>query len=281
MTLKQITATAIGFFFHLILTKNYKTKLIKSFNPEFKLGLIEKFFFEFYYYYFINRIYLKETDPDKRFNYQKICLGGFSDGLYWAKQEDTGFDFFKAEKFSKIYNIIKQINDNTKQKILVIQVGSSTGREIAYFAKKFSNIQCLGIDIYKSIIKWSSEKYSYNNLKYIHLEGHQLDKIFIENKNKKIIIFSEGSIEFMQPEHLEILFKKIQYYRNIRIILSEGYYKKKNNKLPAIYEKSFYNGGLHFTHDYEYYAKKIGLRVIDFSINSDENFCFFYAGDNS
>ena len=96
----------------------------------------------------------------------------------------------------------------------------------------------------------------------------------IRNKNK-IVIFSEGSIEFLQPEHLEILFKKINFYPNIKIILSEGYYKKNNNKLPVIYEKSFYNGGLHFTHDYEYYAKKVGLRVNEFSINTNENFCFF------
>ena len=47
------------------------------------------------------------------------------------------------------------------KKILVIQVGSSTGREIAYFAKKFSNIQCLGIDIYKSIINLTTISLSF------------------------------------------------------------------------------------------------------------------------
>ena len=58
MTLKQITATLIGLFFHLILTKNYKTKLIKSFNPEFKLGLIEKFFLNNQFFLIVHPIWL-------------------------------------------------------------------------------------------------------------------------------------------------------------------------------------------------------------------------------
>ena len=61
------------------------------------------------------------------------------------------------EEAYPIFNEISAILGNTSSRYLVIQVGSSSGREIAYFAKMFPQHDFVGTDIYDEIVEYASQ----------------------------------------------------------------------------------------------------------------------------
>ena len=93
--------------------------------------------------YWLDAVYLKEKDPDKREKLKSICMGGES-GKKWAQYYDSmPLDFQSTVgnmAFSEaipLHRDLEEFCESIKSDAVVIQVGSSSGRELAYLAVKF------------------------------------------------------------------------------------------------------------------------------------------------
>ena len=255
--------------------------IIKSKNK--KQSFYNKLFFKIYFDYWINEIYLNEKNPNKRYELQKSCLGGFDDGITYLNSEDGKLSFLEEKnkdmnKFMSMYNQIVEICHN-KKNICVIQIGSCSGRKISYIAKKNPHINCIGIDIYESIISKSNQENTVKNLKYHLCPIQKISELLNKINCDELIIFSSGSIEYLQPEHLEDFLEEIKNYKNLHLLVTDSYYKTNISKKfqSNFSEFSYYNGALHYTHLYNEYAKKLGLENFKFKVNDMNNSCYFYV----
>ena len=60
--------------------------------------------------------------------------------------------------FENIYKIIKN-NDIQDKKLVIVQIGSSSGSTIAKISNKFNNINCVGIDFIKEYVEYAKSTY--------------------------------------------------------------------------------------------------------------------------
>ena len=71
--------------------------------------------------------------------------------------------------FEKMINYIKSNNLSDDKNTYIIQLGSSSGRDLEFFLKIFPKLNYISTDINDEILDFQKEKYSYPNLKYFKL----------------------------------------------------------------------------------------------------------------
>ncbi len=276
---KIIIKFLILYFIIIFLTKKQKNRLISPVpnflrHKNFIINILHSIYFEYFFY----KIYLMEKDPDIRSKLQELPFIGNDDGKTYAINElDKGSKkYIDGSKFKLIREKIENIIiSNSNKKNLVIQIGSSNGRKIKYIANKFPNANCIGIDIFDGIVNYSNNNNSFENLKFVKLYAHKLEEIIKSSKFDNCIIFSSGSIQFAQPEHLDYFFKTLCKYKNLYFIFSEGYYMQSRQNKFLGHENSFYSGGMHFSHNYDQYADKYLKKQSKIYFNENDNSCFF------
>jgi hypothetical protein len=256
-------------------------------------GLLDNFFYPAILSYWFKFEYLFEKNPDKRESLKKILMGGES-GKEWAKYYDNQTLDFKAKIGCLTYNdacpllskLDKALSSATKPSI-VVQIGSSSGREIAWLAERNPTHTYIGTDIYPEVIAYSSKHHNLPNLSFERYSAKEISNLLNKHKDKKIILFSSGSLQYVQPEHLETFFNSINRFPKHEIILLEP---GKGN--PEKIKGSLWRGNFSYTHNYRFYAEKASFitqicKIIkpyinDYSIKNTVHY-FYWArkGDSS
>ena len=126
----------------------YKLHLLSTWKDEEKRNKIDSFLFRVFFGVWIRFEYLKENNPDKREALKSICMGGEC-GRNWAeyyqnKFADSGHEgtidlsakvgHMSLKEACPIFDEINFILGNAGSRYLVIQIGCSSGQEIAYFS---------------------------------------------------------------------------------------------------------------------------------------------------
>lgn len=176
--------------------------------------------------------------------------------------------------FERMINYIKSNNLSDDKNSYIIQLGSSSGRDLEFFLKIFPKLSYISTDVNDEILNFQKEKYSYPNLKYFKCYAEDIDKCINHFKisEKKIILFSSSSLQYVNPFYLEIFFSKMKNYKNFNLFINEPLSLSfiENNKLI-----SDYRGNTSFSHRYDEYAKKLGLNIINSEIirpySTDDN----------
>jgi len=167
--------------------------------------------------------------------------------------------------FERMINYIKSNNLSDDKNTYIIQLGSSSGRDLEFFLKIFPKLNYISTDVNDEILNFQNEKYSYPNLKYFKCYAEDIDKCINHFKisEKKIILFSSSSLQYVNPFYLEEFFSKMKNYKNFNLFINEPLSLSfiENNKL--IYD---YRGNTSFSHRYDEYAKKLGLNIINSEI---------------
>jgi trans-aconitate methyltransferase len=145
-----------------------------------------------------------------------------------------------------------------KTDAVVIQIGSSSGREIAYLASRFPNLQFIGTDIYPEVVTYSSEHHKERNLKFQILSAKDIGTLLQKFQGKDLVLISSGSLKYVQPEHLEMFFQAVKQYHAEILLIEPGRFDKRS---PDELQGSQYRDNFSFTHDYRYYASKAALKT--------------------
>jgi hypothetical protein len=164
--------------------------------------------------------------------------------------------------FEKMINYIKSNNLSDDKNTYIIQLGSSSGRDLEFFLKIFPKLNYISTDVNDEILDFQKEKYSYPNLKYFKCYAEDIDECINHFKisDKNIILFSCGSLQYVNSFFIEEFFSKIKNYKNLNSFIFEPV------NLLFLDNPSFisvYRGNASFSHQYDEYAKKLGFNIIE------------------
>ena len=159
---------------------------------------------------------------------------------------------------------LNQILKENNYEYTVIQIGSSSGREVALLAKNHIRHQFIGTDIYPEVIVYSSNIHRLPNLSFT-LCGAKEIKLLLEkmSKSKRFIIFSSGSLQYVQPDHMKIFFSSLKQYEVQIVLLEPVSYR---NFDPQRINGSRWRDNFSYTHNYRYYAEESDFLSIKSSI---------------
>ena len=164
--------------------------------------------------------------------------------------------------FEKMINFIKSNNLSDDKNTYIIQLGSSSGRDLEFFLKIFPKLNYISTDISDEILDFQKEKYNQSNLKYFKCYAENIDKCInnFQIYNKNIILFSDGSLQYVNPFFIKEFFLKIKKYKILNLFICEpaSLLFIDNNKLI-----SDCRSHISFSHRYDAYAKKSGFNIIE------------------
>ena len=250
--------------------QSYKLHLLSTWRDYDKRSMIDNYLFSRVFSAWQRFEYLREIDPDKREDLKALAMGGAS-GKNWAKHYNIKpIDFTQKvgnmtkRESAPIFSAIETILSNTESNYSVIQVGSSSGRELAYFATMFPQHQYLGTDIYKEVLEYSSQHHSLPNLSFALVSAKDIYNLLQTRATSSILVCSIGSLQYVQPEHLTIFFNSLSKFPNLKILISEP--ANESQGRPDELRKSIWRGNFSYTHDYKYYAEESGIETLECKI---------------
>ena len=119
--------------------------------------------------------------------------------------------------FSDIINYVKTNKLEESDDTYIIQLGSSSGRDINFFYNIFPKLNYISTDINDEILDYQREQYKHTSLNFYKCHAENIDKCIEEFqlKDKRIILFSSGSLNYVNPYFLKEFFLKIKKYHNL------------------------------------------------------------------
>jgi len=267
-----VSSTALCHYFFLIPLPQllrYKKFLISSWQDIEKRSLIDRWLFPIVFKSWIDHEYLTESDPDQRENLKSIAMGG-TGSRNWAliSANSPLDDLFRSQvgninfrEACPIHSAIDLIcSDDTPN--LIVQIGCCSGRMIGYYAHKYPEIQCIGTDAFLEAIEVSEQHQNSPNLSFELFPAHKLIELLKRFSRSNILIFSSGSLKYVQPEHLIRFFRTLVTSRhaNINILVQETANELEGS--PDELQKSLWDGEFKYTHAYKHQAESAGLRTI-------------------
>lgn len=245
--------------------RSYKLKLLATWQDPDKRNSIENFFWSEFFAVWIRFEYLPEKNPDKRELLKSLAMGGNSGKNWAAMYNSRQLDFSSRighllfREADPLFDALDEILlQNVGRRLCVCQIGSSSGREIAYFAKKYPEFSFLGSDIYREVVENSSAHHGQPNLSFELFSAKNIyERLCSLTSLDAVIVFSSGSLQYVQPEHLSIFFSKLGAISNIQIVLVEP--GSESGGSPDKLTGSVWRGNFSYTHDYRFYAEQAGF----------------------
>ena len=256
----------------LISLLKYNFKKHKSFNKN------ENFFRYYLNRFFVTEYYIKliNINPEEARKIADTTLVG-GEGRKWAQDYyDRHFQTLEELKrrksgkmtlyksfpiYQEIINYIKINKMDNDKNCYIIQLGSSSGRDLEFFYKLFPNINYISTDVSDEILNFQKEKYNYKNFYFFKCHAEEIDKCIEKYSlyDKKIIFFSAGSLQYVQPFYLEVFFKKLKLIKNLNLFICDAL------DIRFINDKSYrskYRWNLNFSHNYKKYAKDFKIHNV-------------------
>ena len=247
------------------LLRSYKLKLLSTWHDPGQRNSIDDFIYPGLFSAWIHSEYLSEKNPDTRESLKALAMGGTS-GRNWAADYDSReFDLsgrignLSFNEADPLFGAIDEILiKNHGRRVCICQVGSSSGREIAYFAKKYPGYRFLGSDIYQDVVEYSSSHHKYPNLAFELFSATNICEKLLSIVNlDAVIVYASGSLQYVQPEHLALFFRQLAGVSGVEILLTEPGSESAGS--PDKLGGSVWRGNFGYTHDYKYYAEQAGF----------------------
>lgn len=255
-------------FFYLSPRKTIESTLQKWSSSAEDLSRLQKFFHNIVVYFVLAKYYSKNTSSKEREVLKYMCMGNDS-GVIWAKHYvKQGFPNEKTKMDSFWELLDNKLSDNTI--IHVHQVACGSGREVAYYAKKYPKIKFIGSDIDESVVSFCKEKWGYiSNLTF---QVVRLDRL--NEKEKKILkcdlIYASGGLQYLDEAHL-IRFFKIINGLSKQIIFTQPL------AIDFLMDKHIHSkkrGNFSWNHPYISILRQAGWQNITYSESFiDKNYC--------
>ena len=211
--------------------------------------------------------YLVEQDPDRREQLKAICMGSES-GAAWAAEYDsrpidlnTPLGNMTLGEAWPIYNELNRFL--AEYQGTVVQIGCGSGREILWFASRHRSVRFIGTDPYRSVIEYA-RRHACQNASFQVLSATSVPSIVQEGW----IVYSSGSLQYVQPEHLKETFRGLSVVQNVRLYVMETGHR---DRYPLEIEESLYRGSFKWSHNYRLVAERVGMRILDCKILTPHN----------
>jgi SAM-dependent methyltransferase len=126
---------------------------------------------------------------------------GQESGVRWARQYlERGF----PDRYTPLISMFGDLESRLASGLInsVHQVGCCSGREIAYFARRFPAIDFTGSDSDPEIVEFLSEHWhELRNLRFVRLRMETSDDAELQNLRADLI-YASGGLHYMDPPSL-------------------------------------------------------------------------------
>jgi hypothetical protein len=268
---KILTYRIINFFFLIPPITIFLKKRFISQNKK-KINIYPSKLKTNYFINVIDNIFFKEhilkTKDQNELRSLLSQIPSSEEGRKWAEiyyKRKMGAES-EGETLLLFKNLIKFIEANkfeNNSDVYIIQVGSSSGRELEYVRNYFPKLNYISTDINDEILNFQKEKYTSKNFNFFKCFAEDIEKCidYFQIESKKIIIFSSGSLQYVTPFFLKKFFLKISEINNINVFINEPFDLRLLDNKDSL---SIDRGPLKFSHNYESYAKN--LKILDKNI---------------
>ncbi|RPF76824.1 MAG: hypothetical protein CBE14_001820 [Rickettsiales bacterium TMED254] len=259
----------------LIFFKTPLKKILISYMKNYRSiknrGLLFKFISTLFWEEYYNKLDLKEKD-----RIRDLTLS-FGEGKLWAsqyyKEKLQTFDDLKKIKigsmtkfdcniiYTKIFNYVEDLSKTFDHKnIYLLQIGSSSGRDLNFFRNYFPKINFISTDINDEILNFQKKNYNYPNFKFFKLYAKNIKECIkhFDIYEKKKIIFSIGSAQYFSPVELDIFFNAISKLNDVEFFLDEPISIDFLNQN----KHSSHRHNISYNHKYDEYAEKNELIIV-------------------
>ena len=176
---------------------------------------------------------------------------GQEESVRWAKNynDNVEFDYqtlFSEEKLSLTW-VEKMLSTKNYS---VHELGTSSGRQIAHFAKKFPQSKFVGSDLFDELISYLKNYYNLPNLNFKKVDAGLLDDV---SKIKEDILVAAGVLCLLNEEEILTLFSNV---KSQHIIIGEPIFGHGSvlSSTPV--------GGFQSAHPYEMFLKNTGWVIV-------------------
>ena len=169
-----------------------RDRMLSTWQAEFARSAVDRVLFPHFFARWIDQVYLAEADPDERERLKCLCMGGIS-GVAWADHyEAAPVDFEAYPWFVAFDQALEQATPGS----VAIQIGCSSGRELAHFARRHPRVSFVGIDIDEPIISRASNVHPMPNLTFAMKRAHHvLDAA--PCTDGELILFCSASLQYV------------------------------------------------------------------------------------
>ena len=271
--MKKIIYSIIRYPLILIFLKTPLIKILKK-RFSFQRSLKNRSYIMFVLDTFFEREYICKINNRDELRQLITSTVKYGQGEKWASHYYDNpikdFETLKKQKvglitayeanpiYKKITEFIKSNNLHENENTYLIQLGSSSGRDLEFLFNYFPKLNFISTDIEDEILNFQKDKYKDKNFKFFKCYAEEIDKCinYFKLKNKKIIIFSIGSLQYVVPFYLKDFFSKIGKFNNINLFINEPVDLRFINLNKDL---SSYRGKTSFSHMYSKYAEKFEI----------------------
>ena len=233
----------------------YRNFLLSTWYNSKERNFFDNLLYPFMISVFLQKIYLGELNPDKREELKSLCMDGLS-GRNWA-------EYYYNKPFDEDIYFFDKVNKRLESLChshLIVQVGCSSGKDIALFAKNFPSNYYIGTDPYESVIDFCNEKHNLPNLEFMVASAKTINKSFTIISDLPILVIDNGSLQYVQAEHLNMFFNKIKFWK-AEIILNNPI---TTGALEKYSGRTSFKGNFSYNYDYKVIAEINGIKTIEF-----------------
>ena len=183
--------------------------------------------------------------------------------------------YLMSELYQLFSDIEKCIIENKNKEICLVQIGSSSGRQLEYFSNKFPKINIISCDINDEIIEFQKKKYS--NFIFNVSKAEDVSDVIIKNNFHKsfVIIFSLHSLMNVTKKKINLFFKNLHKLNHGKCFITEAV-EKKFYKKNEIFK---YRYPLSFNHNYKYWVNQYHFNLDKFYYKNpyDDEYGVYYV----
>ena len=239
----------------------YRRYLLSTWHTPRRRGRLDNFVYGAVFSAWLRYEYYPEPDPEVREGKKELCMGGRS-GVAWAQTYNSRQLDFSARvgnmpilEANPVYSTLESVlGANINHPDCVVQIGSSSGREVAWLAENFPEVLCIGTDVFPEVIEYARRFHSAKNLEFRVLATKDIGALLEGLDRKNVVVFSSGSLQYVQPEHVETFFGTLSQVPGTQMILVEPASMVPRD--PRDLEESMPRGNFSYTHNYQAIAER-------------------------
>lgn len=212
--------------------------------------------------YWFQHVYLREPDPDRRESLKRSVMG--------ARAADWVQTYGTEDIRGYAHALLSALDERLSAggHALAVQIGSASGKEVAWLAVRHPAQSFIGTDVFSPAIEFSRRSFNYPNLAFSCASALEVPALLRGHECDAYYAFSIGALNYVQPEHLQTLFAAMAAVPRLDLLLIEPYLG------DADAGGSTWRGNFSWTHSYRRVGEAQGLRTKAFEMKDE---VFYWA----
>lgn len=148
----------------------------------------------------------------------------------WSNNNDWIEGYWKSRNHPHRQILIEKISKYSP--LSVLEIGANCGPNLYLLAKKYPNIEIVGIDINEEAIKRGNEKFKREHIDNVKIFMKKADELEEFDNKKFDVIFTDATLLYVGPDKIEKVITGMLRLAKKGIVLLE-HHSEKENKLGS------------------------------------------------